>query len=242
MFSYEVSYKKKIKLFADGADFDSMIKLSKDPDIQGLTTNPSLMKKAGISEYTPFCKKILENIKDKPISFEVFADDFESMSKQANEIATWGENVYVKIPVTNSKGESSIPLIKELSHNKIKLNVTAIFTLEQVMQVAQALTGGAPSVVSVFAGRIADAGVDPMPLMTAAAGICASLDKNMELLWASTREVFNIVHAEQSGCDIVTVPPGILNKLGNFGKDLNQCSLETILGFKNDAEELGYTI
>ena len=160
MLSYKSPYLGKIKIYADGADYNSMIKLSKDPNITGLTTNPSLMKSAGIKEYVPFCKSILAEIKNKPISFEVFADDFPTMAKQAAEIATWGKNVYVKIPITNSKGESSIPLIKELSHSKVQLNLTAIFTLAQVIDVCAAIKNGAPSVVSIFAGRIADVGVE----------------------------------------------------------------------------------
>lgn len=242
MFSYKSTFQNKIKIYADGADFNSMIKLNNDPKIKGLTTNPSLMKQAGIKEYVPFCKSILAEIKEKPISFEVFADDFPTMMKQAKEIATWGKNVYVKIPITNSKGESSIPLIKELSSNGVQLNITAIFTLEQTTNVCQAVKGGAPSVVSIFAGRIADAGVDPRPLMQAAAGICSSTDKNIELLWASCREVFNVVEAEMAGCEIITIPPAMYEKMKNFGKDLNQYSLETVLMFKNDAETVGYKI
>ena len=242
MFEYQSPYKKKIKLYADGADYDSMLKLAADPTISGLTTNPSLMKKAGIKEYTPFCKSILEKIKDKPISFEVFADDFPTMEKQAREIATWGENVYVKIPVMNSKGESSIALIQSLSQEKIKLNLTAIFTLDQVYQVCEAVKGGAPSVVSVFAGRVADTGFDAKSLMSAASGICTATDPNIELLWASTREVYNIIDAEETGCDIITVPPAILSKLKNFGKSLLESSKDTVLAFKKDAEAAGFQI
>lgn len=242
MFNYKSLYQKKIKIYADGADYNSMIKLNNDPGITGMTTNPTLMKQAGVKEYVPFCKSILEVIKSKPVSFEVFADDFPTMMKQAKEIATWGKNVYVKIPITNSKGESAIPLIKELSHNGVQLNITAIFTLKQTLDVCGAVKGGAPSVVSIFAGRIADAGVDPKPIMSAAAGICQETDKNIELLWASCREVYNVVEAEQTGCDIVTIPPSLYEKMKNFNKDLNQYSLETVLMFKNDAEAVGYKI
>ncbi len=242
MFAYRSTYQGKVKLFADGADYHSMIELSNDPKIQGLTTNPSLMKKAGVSEYVPFCKKVLQEIKHKPISFEVFADDFASMDEQARKIASWGNNVFVKIPVTNSKGESTIPLIQTLAHEGVKLNITAVFTLEQTSTVAHALKGGAPSVISVFAGRIADTGIDPVPVMAAAASICRSLDDNIELLWASTREVFNIVQAEQTGCHIITVPHPMLKKVDNFNKGLGQCGLETVQAFKADSEAAGYSI
>lgn len=239
---YKSSYTGKIQIYADGADYDSMIKLSKDPMIKGLTTNPSLMKQAGVKEYAPFCKKILAEIKDKPISFEVFADDFPSMKKQAQEINSWGKNVYVKIPVTNSKGESSCPLIKELSHQGVKLNVTAIFTIEQTLEVCAALKGGAPSIVSIFAGRIADAGIDPRPIMSAAAYICESTDKNIELLWASNREFFNLVEAELTGCHIITMTPAFIAKMKGLNKDLNEFSLETVQMFKRDAESVGYSL
>ena len=200
------------------------------------------MRKAGVSEYAPFCKKVLREIGQKPISFEIFADEFESMDRQAREIASWANNVYVKIPVTNSKGESTIPLIQTLTREGIKLNITAIFTLEQLTSVVLALKGGAPSVVSVFAGRIADAGIDPVPVMYAAAGICRSQDSNIELLWASTREVFNVVQAEQAGCHIITVPHPMLGKIGNFGSDLTEASLKTVLAFKQDSEAAGYNL
>ena len=235
-------YREKIKLFADGADYNSMLELAGHPNIKGFTTNPSLMRKAGVSEYAPFCKKVLREIGQKPISFEIFADEFESMDRQAREIASWANNVYVKIPVTNSKGESTIPLIKTLTHEGIKLNITAIFTLEQLTSVALALKGGAPSVASVFAGRIADAGIDPVPVMAAAAGICRSQDSNIELLWASTREIFNVVQAEQAGCHIITVPHPMLGKIKNFGSDLVAASLKTVLAFKQDSEAAGYNL
>lgn len=234
------SLPQKVKIFADGADYDSTVQLAKDPKIRGFTTNPSLMKKAGVKEYAPFCQRLLKEIGGKPISFEVFADDFETMGKQAQKIATWGENVYVKIPVTNSKGESSLPLIQDLAYRRIKLNITAVFTLKQVLQVASALKGGAPSIISVFAGRVADTGRDPLPLMMAAAGVCTATDKNIELLWASTREIFNVVQAEQSHCHIITVPHNLLGKMANFGRDLSQCGLETVQAFKDDAEAAGY--
>jgi transaldolase len=232
----------KIKIFSDGADLNSMIEMARNPVVQGLTTNPSLMKKAGVSDYRTFCKQVLSKITDKPISFEVFADDLAHMKRQALEIGTWGQNVYVKIPVTNSEGISTAPLIYELSHKEIKLNVTAILTLPQVQETCQALKGGAPSIVSVFAGRVADTGRDPMPLMSAAFEICKGFDDNIELLWASSREVLNVLQAEQTGCHIITVTSDIIKKLPMLGKDLTQLSLETVRMFRSDAESAGYTL
>lgn len=235
-------FQNKIKIFSDGADKASMLEMSKNPLIKGLTTNPSLMKKAGVKDYRSFCKEILGEIKDKPISFEVFADDFKEMKRQGLEINGWGQNVYVKIPITNSEGESSIPLIKDLAHQGVKLNVTAILTLRQVIETTEALKGGAPSVVSVFAGRIADTGRDPMPLMNAASEICRGADKNIELLWASSRESLNIVQAEQVGCHIITATADLIKKMSMYNKDLNLLSLETVRMFRTDAESVGYTL
>ena len=235
-------YQGKIKIYSDGADRASMLEMAKNPKIQGLTTNPTLMKKAGVTDYRSFCKDILKEIKDKPISFEVFADDFNEMEKQAQEIATWGANVYVKIPITNSEGLSSIPLITSLTRKKVKLNVTALLTLEQVKQTCDAVKDGAPSVVSVFAGRVADTGRDPMALMQASLAFCESAGRDVELLWASTREVLNIVQAEIAGCHIITVPPDIIKKMSMFSKDLGQLSLETVRMFKADAEAAGFKL
>jgi transaldolase len=232
----------KVKIFSDGADKASLLELAKNPHIAGFTTNPTLMRKAGVSDYRAFAKDVLGSIHDKPISFEVFADDFSNMARQAKEIASWGANVYVKIPVTNSRSEPSTELIRELSHSRIKLNVTAVFTLEQVNAVTQALRGGAPSVVSVFAGRIADTGVDPVPHMRAALAICRAADPKIELLWASPRELRNIVEADESGCDIITVQPDLLKKLDSLGKSLAAFSLETVQMFKRDAEAAGYAL
>ncbi|MGK5086323.1 transaldolase [Bdellovibrionota bacterium FG-2] len=232
----------KVKIYSDGADRASMLEMDKNPAIQGMTTNPTLMKKAGIKDYRAFCKDILGQIKTKPISFEVFADDFNEMRRQALEIANWGSNVYVKIPITNSEGISSIPLVHELAHKNVKLNVTALLTLKQTWETCQALKGGAHSIVSIFAGRIADTGRDPMPLMSAAVEMAESADKNIELLWASTREALNILQAEQSGCHIITVPFDIIKKMSMFGKDLTQLSLDTVRMFKSDAESAGYTL
>jgi transaldolase len=232
----------KIKIFSDGADKKAMLEMNQNTLVKGLTTNPTLMKKSGITDYVTFCKEILKEIKVKPISFEVFADNFNEMKRQALEIASWGENVYVKIPITNSEGESSLPLIKELSHSGVKLNVTAVLTLEQSWGACQALKGGAPSILSVFAGRIADTGRDPLPLMQACLEMCVTNDKNIELLWASSREALNIVQAEQMGCHIITATNDLIKKMSMFNKDLTQLSLETVRMFKTDAESAGYSL
>ena len=232
----------RVKIFSDGADRETMLSLAQDPNVSGLTTNPTLMKKAGIKDYKSFCQDILSQITDKPISFEVFADDFSEMERQAFEIATWGENVYVKIPVTNSLGLPSYELINKLSRHGVKLNVTAILTLEQVMSTCEALRHGPASVVSVFAGRIADTGVDPVPLMTAALEICRCVSPKSELLWASPREVLNIVQADQIGCDIITITSDLFKKLPMLGRDLADLSLDTVKMFKNDAESAGFTL
>ncbi len=232
----------KVKIYSDGADKASMLEMNDNPLISGLTTNPSLMKKAGVQDYRLFCKEILASIREKPISFEVFADDFTEMKRQAEEIRTWGKNVYVKIPITNSKGESSAPLIRELSQAGTQLNVTAVFTIPQALTACAVLKGGAPSVLSVFAGRVADTGRDPMPLMEACREICESHDRKIELLWASTREAFNVVQADRVGCQIITVPFDIIKKLPAFGKDLTEMSLDTVKAFKSDSESAGFKL
>lgn len=231
-----------VKIFSDGADRASMLEMAANEKIQGLTTNPSLMKKAGVTDYRSFCKDILSQIKTKPISFEVFSDEFSEMKKQALEIASWADNVYVKIPITNSEGQSSMPLIRELTQNKVKLNVTALFTWEQIIDTVLTLKGGAPSIISVFAGRIADTGRDPVPMMTAAAQLCRGVDKNIELLWASSREAFNIVQADICGCHIITATPELIKKMSMLNKDLTELSLETVRMFKNDAETAGFKL
>ncbi len=213
----------KIKLFADGANLDDMLDAYRSQMVQGFTTNPTLMRRAGVIDYASFAKEVLELIPDRPISFEVFADDFETMYRQAIKINTWGENVYVKIPISNTKGESSIPLIKQLVGDGIKLNITAILTLEQVQAVNRVLSPMVPAIVSVFAGRIADTGVDPVPVMTAAAQML-KIESNAELLWASPREVLNVYQAEACGCDILTATPDILKKISLQGKDLEELS------------------
>lgn len=230
-----------VKLYADGANLTDMLRLYKLDHIQGFTTNPTLMHKAGITDYEAFAKQVLTEITDRPISFEVFSDEFEEMFRQAQQISSWGDNVYVKIPITNTKGDSAIDLIQRLSALGVKLNVTAIFTLEQVTNVAQAVKNGAPTVVSVFAGRIADAGIDPLTIMSESVNIL-SATPNTELLWASPREVFNVVQADQIGCDIITATPAILDKLKNIGKDLDQFSLETVKMFYNDAQQAGFKL
>lgn len=235
-------YTGKIKIYSDGADRGTLLEMNANPLVQGMTTNPSLMKKAGVKDYRSFCKEILTQIRTKPISFEVFADDFSEMKRQGLDINSWGPNVYVKIPITNSEGQSSIPLIRELSQQGVKLNVTAIFTLKQVTETCQALKGGAPSVVSVFAGRIADTGRDPMPLMQASSEICRATGPQVELLWASSREPFNVVQAELAGCHIITVTADIIKKVPLFNKDLEQMSLETVRAFKSDSESAGFAL
>jgi transaldolase len=233
----------KIKLFSDGADLPSLLEMAKNPAIAGFTTNPTLMRKAGVTDYVAFAKQVLEHIKDRPISFEVFADEFPEMARQARTIAAWGPNVYVKIPITNTRGDSSLPLVKDLSVNgRVQLNVTAICTLEQVQGVTQALVGGAPAVVSVFAGRVADTGRDPVPHMKAARAICDASGAKAELLWASPRELLNIVQAEEAGAHIITVPPDMLKKMSLFGKNLGDYSLETVRMFHGDAQAAGYKL
>jgi len=231
-----------IHIYADGADKAGMLNLYANPLIKGLTTNPSLMRKAGINDFEAFARDILQTIKDKPISLEVFSDEFPEMKRQALKIREWGPNVYVKIPITNSRGESSLPLIRELGAQGVKLNVTALLTLEQVHGVAQALNPAVPSVVSVFAGRIADTGVDPMPLMLACKALLAGQPR-AELLWASVREVLNIFQADACGCQIVTVPHDILAKaIKLVGMDLTALSLDTVKMFAADAAAAGYKL
>jgi transaldolase len=231
----------KVKIFADGADYDGIVKMSRNPLIKGFTTNPTLMRKAGVSDYEAFARKVLATITDRPVSFEVFADDFPSMAEQARTISAWGANVNVKIPVTNTKGQSSVELIRALSTDGVTLNITAIFTLDQVRAVADALHPATPAIVSVFAGRIADTGMDPIPHMLAAKQILSSRPK-AQLLWASTRELLNIFHAEESSCDIVTVPNEFLAKLDLIGKDLTEYSRETVQLFYRDATAAAYRI
>jgi transaldolase len=232
----------RIQIYADGADKKGILDLYAKPYIKGLTTNPTLMNKAGIKDYESFARDILQTVTAKPISLEVFADDFPEMKRQALKIAGWGRNVYVKIPVTNTRAESAGPLIKELATQGVQLNITAILTLEQVRDVAAVLNPQVASVVSVFAGRIADTGVDPMPIMRASRALLEGQPK-AELLWASVREVLNILQAEKCDCDIVTVTHDILAKaVKMLGTDLTALSLDTVRMFAKDAAEAGYTL
>ena len=232
----------KVQIYADGADKAGILDLYAKPYIKGLTTNPTLMKKAGIKDYEAFAKEILQTVTAKPISLEVFSDAFPEMKRQALKIAAWGKNVYVKIPITNSLGEPSLPLIRDLAAQQVQLNITAILTLAQVRDVTTALNPAVPSVVSVFAGRIADTGRDPMPIMRASRSLLKGLPK-AELLWASVREVLNIFQAEECGCHIVTVPHDVLARAAKLlGMDLAAVSLDTVKTFAKDAATAGYTL
>ncbi len=231
----------KVKIFADGADLDGIKALYAKPWIKGFTTNPTLMRKAGVTDYKRFALEVLQAVPDRPVSFEVFADDFDTMERQALEIAAWGRNVYVKIPVTNTQGEFSGPLIQRLTQAGVQVNVTAVLTLRQVKAITEHLAPGSPSIISVFAGRIADTGVDPVPVMREALKIMEAKPK-AELIWASPRELLNIVQANDIGCHIITVTQDVLNKLPLLGKDHDRYSLETVEMFYRDAAAGGYTI
>ena len=230
-----------VKVFADGADLDGILALAADRRIAGFTTNPTLMWKAGLTDYEEFAKRLLERIDKHPISFEVFADDADEMRRQALKITEWGQNVYVKIPVSTTVGESMAPLVRELSEAGVKVNVTALFTTAQVELITAALKDGAPSYISVFAGRVADAGVDPVPLMARAVDIMVDAPRS-ELIWASPREILNVVQADQVGCHIITVTHDLLKKLDLLGKDLDQYSLETVQMFHRDAVAAGFSL
>jgi transaldolase len=230
-----------IKLFQDGADLAQMIEARRSRFVDGFTTNPSLMRRAGVADYKTFAREAIAAIPDLPISFEVFADDFDTMEREAQEIASWGGDTYIKIPISNTKGESAAPLIRKLSSQGLSLNVTAILTLDQVETVIGAAGGDARLIVSVFAGRIADTGVDPMPVMQAAAEL-VNTRPNAELLWASPREVLNVMQARECGCDIITAPPDLIAKLPLFGKDLHQYSLQTVRMFHEDARAAGFKL
>jgi transaldolase len=233
--------KLNVKIFADGADKAGMLEMYAKPFVKGLTTNPTLMAKAGIKDYEAFARDILDEIRDKPLSLEVFSDDIADMERQALKIASWGDNVYVKIPVSNTKGETTGPLIRRLAGQGVRLNVTAITTLAQVRDVILNLNATVPSYVSVFAGRIADTGVDPVPMMQASIAMCA-INPRAEVIWASPREVLNIIQADSIGCQIITVTNDILAKLGKLGYDLDQFSLDTVKMFHSDATSAGYSI
>jgi transaldolase len=230
-----------VKIFADGADLPEMLELYRNPVISGFTTNPTLMRKAGVVDYKKFAHEVLQVITDRPISFEVFSDDFREMERQAHEIATWGDNVYVKIPITNTRGESSTDLVGRLSHAGAKVNVTAMLTLAQVEAVTRCFAGDRAGYVSVFAGRIADSGRDPLPIMVEALRIMRA-KPSLELIWASPRELLNIIQANTIGCHIITVTADILKKLSLIGKDLTKYSLDTVKMFHDDAQKAGYSL
>lgn len=231
----------RVKIYADGADKAGMLSIGANPLIQGFTTNPTLMRKVGITDYAAFAQDILTDISDRPISFEVFSDEFDEMEEQCEKIASWGDNVYVKVPITNTRGESIIPLLKRLAPSGVKFNVTALFTEKQVQETSDALADAAPCNISVFAGRVADAGVDPLPLMRRAVEIMRPRPQQ-ELIWASPREIYNVVQAHDIGCHIITMTNDILAKLPGLGKNLEQFSLETVKMFRNDAMAAGFTL
>ncbi len=230
-----------VKIFADGADLAGMLDMYRNPVIKGFTTNPTLMCKAGIRDYREFARAVVDAIPDRPISFEVFADEFAEMERQALEIAAWGKNVYVKIPVTNTRGESAGMLVQRLARAGVKLNVTALFTLDQVREISASLQHGPPAFVSVFAGRIADTGVDPIPLMRCAVELLGRFP-DVELIWASPRELLNIFHADAVGCHIITVTNDVLKRLDLIGKDLTEYSLETVRMFYDDGRKAGFIL
>ena len=231
----------KVKLFADGANVDGMVEMAGKDYIKGLTTNPSIMRKAGITDYRLFAKEVLKKITDKPVSFEVFSDDLTEMKRQALEIASWGENVYVKIPITNSIGLPTVSIIEDLTAQGCRINVTAVFTLAQVSSVFPALKSDIPSYVSIFAGRIADTGRDPVPIIKKAQEMLSDLN-SCEIIWASPRELLNVFQAEECGCHIITATNELLGKLSLIGKDLDDYSLDTVKMFANDAMKSGYIL
>jgi transaldolase len=231
----------RIKIFADGADRDSIANLYANPLIQGFTTNPTLMRQAGVEDYETFAREILEIVRDRPISFEVFSDDFVEMEEQALQISSWAENVYVKVPVTNTSGESAANVVRRLAGRGVKVNVTALMTPAQVSQVVEWVAGGPPSYISVFAGRIADSGRDPLPLISESLEILRA-HPNAELIWASPRELLNIVQADAIGCHVITVTHDLLAKLPSLGKDLDEFSLDTVRMFYRDGHVAGYTL
>jgi transaldolase len=241
MVANDVAPRKALQLFGDGASLSDFLRLYQEGRVTGFTTNPTLMHKAKVADYEAFARDLIAHIPDVPISFEVFSDEFDDMKRQAAKIAGWGENVYVKIPITNTRRESSLPLVADLSRDGVKLNVTAILTLEQVAGTVEALDEDTPGIVSVFAGRIADTGVDPMPLMRAAVALAARKPL-AEVLWASPREVLNIYQARECGCHIITATPDILKKLEMSGKDLDQLSQETVAMFYQDAMAAGFKL
>ena len=230
-----------IKIFADGADREGICQLYEDPLIQGFTCNPTLMRKAAVADYESFAREILEAVPDRPFSFEVFSDDFEEMERQARKIASWGDHVYVKIPVTNTRGETSGPLVRRLASSGVRLNTTALMTAAQVHEMAECLADGAPSFISVFAGRVADTGRDPIPIMAASVELLRPYE-HLELIWASPREILNVPQAASIGCHIITVTHDLLKKLPILGRSLEDMSLDTVRMFHRDAEAAGYSL
>ena len=230
-----------VKIFADGAKKDEIFEMNKRPYISGFTTNPTLMKKAGIKDYKAFSLDILSQIKKKPISFEVFSDDFDVMEKQALEISSWGKNVYVKIPVVNSKGVFTGPVIKELSDKGIKLNITAVYTFEQTEKIFKKLNKKTKSIISIFAGRMADKGKDPLPIFKKSISLTKK-NKNIEILWASTREAYNFIQAKQLNCNIITMPPKVINQIAGFGKSFKSMTLDTVRGFLTDSKKSRFSL
>ncbi|MCI2948304.1 transaldolase [Staphylococcus caledonicus] len=232
----------KVEVFADGADIEQMKSAYKNKEVDGFTTNPSLMAKAGVTDYKAFAEEAVREIQDASISFEVFSDDLETMEKEAEILKQYGDNVFVKIPVVNSKGESTISLIKKLSADNVRLNVTAVYTIEQVKEITEAVTAGVPTYISVFAGRIADTGVDPLPLMKESVEVAHSKD-GVKLLWASCRELFNVIQADEIGADIITCPADVVKKVNNnLGRDINELSVDTVQGFAKDIQSSGLSI
>ena len=231
----------KIKIYSDGADAEEIIRMDAENFVDGFTTNPTLMKTSGITDYLGFAKEVLLSVKERSISFEVFSDELDDMYRQAMILRDLGENVWVKIPVSNTKGEYTYPLIRKLSNEGVKLNITAIFTIEQIEKVYSSLNPSVNSIISIFAGRIANAGIDPEDTMKYATNIAVG-DDNIETLWASSREVFNVIQAERCGTDIITLTPGLIKSMKDLGKDLNQYSLETVKMFYDDAQESGFTL
>lgn len=232
----------KVEVFADGADIEQMKSAYKNKEVDGFTTNPSLMAKAGVTDYKAFAEEAVREIPDASISFEVFSDDLETMEKEAEILKQYGDNVFVKIPVVNSKGESTISLIKKLSADNVRLNVTAVYTIEQVKEITEAVTAGVPTYISVFAGRIADTGVDPLPLMKESVEVAHSKD-GVKLLWASCRELFNVIQADEIGADIITCPADVVKKVNNnLGRDINELSVDTVQSFAKDIQSSGLSI
>jgi len=231
----------RVKIFADGADLATILDLAKNPSIQGFTTNPTLMRKAGVADYEAFARQVAREIPNRPLSFEVLSDDFEEMEQQALRIASWGRNIYVKIPITNTRGETAAPLLARLARQGVKTNVTAVMTLRQVDAVVPILRNGPASCISIFAGRIADAGCDPLPILKGALTRIRAYPR-IELIWASPREIFNVIQADNLGCHIITVTADLLKKLPLLGRDLTEYSLDTVKMFVDDARAAGFTL